>query len=110
MLVKAEGKFIRISPTKIRQVIDLIRHKDALTAEAILLNVSKRPKEPLIKILRSAIANAKVKGFNPGQLYVSKAICDVGPMWKRYKAAAFGRAAPILRRTAHVKIELDLKS
>jgi len=110
MLVKAEAKFLRISPKKVRQVTDLIRYQDVLGAESILLNLNKRPKEYLIKILRQAIANAKVKGFNPEQLYISKLICDDGPMWKRYKAAAFGRAAPILRRTSHIKIELDLKT
>ncbi len=110
MIVKAEAKFLRMSPTKVRQVADLIRHRDAPDALAILLNLNKRPKEYLIKILRSAIANAKVKGFRPEQLYVSKIICDVGPAWKRFKAAAFGRAAPIRRRTSHIKIELDIKS
>ena len=110
MLVKAVAKFLRISPKKVRQVTDLIRYQDVLGAESILLNLNKRPKEYLIKILRQAIANAKVKGFNPEQLYISKLICDDGPMWKRYKAAAFGRAAPILRRTSHIKIELDLKT
>jgi len=110
MIAKAEGKFLRISPTKVRQVIDLIRHKGVLEAEAILINLNKRPKEYLIKILKSAIANAKVKGFNVQQLYVSKVICDVGPAWKRFKAAAFGRAAPIKKRTAHIKIELDIKN
>jgi large subunit ribosomal protein L22 len=110
MIAKAQGKFLRVSPTKVRQVIDLINFKDVQSAEAILLNLNKRPKEYLIKILKSAIANAKVKGFNPKQLYVSKVICDVGPTWKRYKAAAFGRAAPIKKRTAHIRIELDLKS
>ncbi len=109
MIAKAESKFLRISPTKVRQVIDLIRQRDVSEAETILLNLNKRPKEYLVKILQSAVANAKVKGFNPEQLYISKVICNVGPVWKRYKAAAFGRAAPILRRTAHIKIELDLK-
>ena len=110
MIAKAEGKFLRISPTKTRQVIDLIRHKDAQEAVGLLVSLNKRPKEYLIKILRSAIANAKVKGFNVEQLYVSKAICNVGPSWKRFKAAAFGRASPILKRTSHIKIELDIKS
>lgn len=110
MIAKAELKFIRISPTKVGQVMDLIRKKDAQEAEAILLHINKRPKEYLAKILKSAIANAKVKGFNVEQLYVSKAVCNPGPSWKRFKAAAFGRAAPILKRTSHVRIELDLKS
>ncbi|MDD5247134.1 MAG: 50S ribosomal protein L22 [Candidatus Omnitrophica bacterium] len=110
MIAKAEGKFIRISPSKFRQVCDLIRRKDVLAAESLLLNLNKRPKEPLIKILRSAMANAKVKGFNAEQLYVSKIICDSGPMWKRFKAAAFGRASSIKKRTSHILIELDVKT
>jgi len=110
MIAKAEGKFLRISPTKVRQVMDLIRNKDVLIAESILLTLNKRPKEYLMKLLQSARANAKVKGFNPEQLYISKIICNPGPVWKRYKAAAFGRAAPIKKRTSHIRIELDLKS
>lgn len=110
MIAKAEVKFLRISPTKVRQVMDLLRDKDALSAQSTLEMINKRPKEFLLKILKSAIANAKVKGFKPEQLYVSKAICNVGPSWKRFKAAAFGRASPRLRRTSHIRIELDLKS
>lgn len=89
--------------------MDLIRHKPVMEASSLLINLNKRPKEYLLKILNQAIANAKVKGFNSEQLYISKIICDVGPSWKRYKAAAFGRAAPIKKRTAHITIELDLK-
>ena len=110
MIAKAEGKFLRISPSKVRIVLDLIRGKDALTAQSILLHVNKRSKEYLLKILKSAIANAKVKGFSVDKLYVSKALCNPGPMWKRFKAAAFGRAASIVKRTVHIKIELDLKT
>ncbi|MCX5702382.1 MAG: 50S ribosomal protein L22 [Candidatus Omnitrophica bacterium] len=110
MIAKAEGKFLRLTPTKVRQVIDLIRHRDVLEAEAILINLNKRPKEYLIKLLKQAVANAKVKGFNSPQLYISKIICDGGPSWKRFKAAAFGRAVPIKKRTSHIKIELDLKA
>jgi len=90
--------------------MDIIRQKDADVAVSILTNLNKRPKEYMIKILKSAIANAKTKGFNPEQLYVSKIICNVGPSWKRFKAAAFGRAASIKKRTSHIRIELDLKS
>ena len=109
MIVKAQGKFVRLSPSKVRRVIDLMRGEDVLVARAILANLKSRPKEYLKKILDSAIANAKVKGFRPEQLYVSKIICDVGQIWKRYKAAAFGRATLIRKRTSHIRIELDLK-
>lgn len=110
MIVRAEGRYLRISPLKVRQAIDLIRYKDVLQAQALLKSLNKRSKEYLLKLLKAATANAKVKGFNPEQLYISKVICNSGPMWKRFKAAAFGRAAPILKRTAHIKIELDIKN
>ena len=109
MIAKAEMKYIRISPSKMRLVINLLRGKSALEAQGILMLIDKRPKEYLTKILKSAIANAKVKGFNVEKLYVSKIICNPGPSWKRFKAAAFGRAASIRKRTSHIKIELDLK-
>lgn len=110
MIAKAEGKFLRISPTKVRQVMDLIRGKEVSEAQSILALVDKRAKEYLIKILKSAVANAKIKGFQAEKLYISRIVCNPGPMWKRFKAAAFGRASAILKRTAHIKIELDLKN
>ena len=108
MIVKAEGKFLRISPSKVRAVIELIRGRQVQEATAILSHINKQSKQNLIKILNSAISNAKQKGFKSEQLYISKAICNKGPIWKRYKAAAFGRATEIKKRTSHIKIELDL--
>lgn len=110
MIARAEGKFLRISPSKMRQVIAVIRGKDVVEAESILLTLNKRPKEYLIKILKSAVSNAKLKGFNDGQLYISGILCNPGTTWKRYKAAAFGRATEIRKRTSHIRIELDLKN
>jgi len=109
MIARAEAKFLRITPTKVRQVMDLIRGRDVSAAQGILENINKRPKEFLIKILRSAVANAKVKGFQPEQLCISRIFCDAGPIWKRFRAAAFGRAASIKKRTCHIRIELDMK-
>ena len=109
MLAKAQVKFIRGSGKKVRQVVDLIRGMNASEALDFLRFVDKRPTYYVRKVLHSAIANAKVKGFNAEQLYISKIICNPGPSWKRFKAAAFGRAQPILKRTAHIKVELDLK-
>ncbi len=109
MIAKAEVEHIRMSPQKVRQVMDIIRNKDVAMARAILHTMNKRPTVTIGKILDSAVANAKVKGFAVEQLYISKIICNVGPSWKRFKAAAFGRATPILRRTSHIRIELDVK-
>jgi len=109
MLVKASAKFIRISPTRLREVMDLVRRKDCLTAQGILVNINKRATVYIQKVLKSAVSSAKVKGFNQDQLYISKIIADVGPTWKRFKAAAFGRATKVRKRTSHIQIELDLK-
>ena len=110
MIVKASAKYIRISPSRLREVVDHVRGKKVLAAEGILLNINKRAKLYVRKVLKSAVANAQVKGFSPEQLYISKITADGASMWKRFKAAAFGRAVKIRRRTSHLSIELDLKS
>lgn len=110
MIAKAELKFIRGSARKIRQVIDLIRNLDVRDALSVLSTVNKRPKVTIEKLLLSAISNAKNKGLKEDDLYISKIVADEAARWKRYKAAAFGRATEILKRTSHIKIELDLKS
>ena len=109
MIAKAEAKYLRVSPRKVRRVIDLLREKSALNAQAVLANLNVGAGSYLKKILASALANAKTKGFNPDQLYISKIICDSGSTWKRYRASAFGRATIIRKRTAHIKLELDVK-
>ncbi len=86
----------------------LIRGKDVLTSLALLKHTDKRVTEAIAKILNSAVSNAKQKGLTESQLYISKITADQGPMWKRYRAATFGRATPILKRTSHLTIELDL--
>jgi large subunit ribosomal protein L22 len=90
--------------------MNCVRGKEIAAAEGILFNIGKRAKGYVQKVLHSAVANAKVKGFSPEQLYISKITADVGPIWKRFKAAAFGRAAKICKRTSHITIELDLKT
>ncbi|MDP1853110.1 MAG: 50S ribosomal protein L22 [Candidatus Omnitrophota bacterium] len=109
MIAKAENRFVRLAPRKVREVINLIRGEDTLKALAVLYNLNRRPVTMIQKTLKSAIANAKSKGIEERQLYISRITADEGPMWKRSKAASFGRAARILRRTTHLKIELDLK-
>ncbi len=110
MIVQAKGRFIRISPPKVRQVIDLIRGKDVKTSFVILEQVSKGSKERIRKVLYSAVSNAKQKGLNADQLFISKITADVGPSWRRYRASAFGRASGIIKRTTHLTVELDLKT
>ncbi|MFQ5681134.1 MAG: 50S ribosomal protein L22 [Candidatus Omnitrophota bacterium] len=109
MIAKAETKFLRLSPRKVRDVVNLIRGKDVSRALVTLSHLRKRPVVSVEKTLRSAVANAGVKGVNSEQLYISRITADEGARWKRFRAAAFGRANRILKRTTHLKIELDIK-
>ena len=109
MIARAESRFLRLSPGKVREVIDLIRGEDVTRALTLLSNLNKQPKVCVGKTLKSAVANAGIKGIEPGQLYVSRVTADEGARWKRFRPAAFGRATKILKRTTHLRIELDLK-
>jgi large subunit ribosomal protein L22 len=108
MIALAKGRYIRVSPIKIRQVIDLIRGKNAFTAVAMLTSLNKGCSKNVLKILNAAVNNAKQKGLSEDQVYISKIYADQGPVWKRYRSAPFGRANGILKKTAHLTIELDL--
>ncbi len=108
MIAKAQGKFLRLKPMNVRQVIDLIRGKDVATSLVTLAQLEKGATGMIAKILNSAVSNAKQKGLTEDQLYISKVTADQGPMWKRFRAASMGRATPILKRTTHITIELDL--
>ena len=110
MIANAKGQHVRVSPTKVRQVIDMIRGKDVVTSQNILSNLNKGCTKTIQKILNSAVSNAKRKGLAEDQLFISKILADQGPSWKRFRAAAFGRASSILKRTTHLTIELDVKT
>ena len=110
MIAQAKAKFIRVSPTKTNLVLELIRGKDVGTALVILAHVPKGSTTMVKKVLTSAISNAKQKGMKEEDLFISKFTADKGPMWKRFRAAGFGRATPILKRTTHLIVELDVKT
>lgn len=105
MEAKAHLKYARISPRKVKIVLDLIRGKDVAQAMAILKNTPKSASEYLTKLLRSAVANAE-NNFNmdASKLYVSECFVCPGPILKRIKPRAQGRAFRILKRTSHVTI------
>ncbi len=110
MISSAKTQHLRMSPKKVRLVIDLIRGKDVASSLAALEFVFKRAALPVSKLLHSAVSNAKQKGLSENQLVVSKVTANDGPRWKRFRAGSFGRAMPILKRTTHLTIELDLKT
>ena len=108
MEAKAHLKYARISPRKVKIVLDLIRGKDVGVAMAILKNTPKSASEYLIKLLGSAVANAE-NNFNmdASNLYVSECFVCPGPTLKRIMPRAKGSADRILKRTSHVTIAVE---
>ena len=104
---RAYLKYARISPRKVQIVLDLIRGKDAGTAMAILKNIPKAASEYLVKLLKSAVANAE-HNFNMdvSKLYVSECFVCPGPTLKRMIPRAKGSGDRILKRTSHMTIVL----
>lgn len=111
MEAKAHLKYARISPRKVQIVLDLIRGKDVASAMAILKNTPKSASEYLTKLLRSAVANAE-NNFNmdASKLYVSECFVCPGPILKRIRPRAQGRAFRINKRTSHVTIAVSEKN
>ncbi len=110
MVSRAVAKHIRISVRKAREVIDVVRGKDVTQALTLLASLNKRAKLPVEKTVRSAVSNAKVKSdILPKDLYIARITADGGPMLKRFRAAAMGRAVTIRRRTCHITVELEKK-
>lgn len=100
-------RYLRMSPRKTRLLADMIRGMRAEDAITQLSFSKKAAALPLRKLLRSAVANAvTTAGADASTLEIRRIQVDGGPMQYRYRPRAFGRAAPIRRRTAHVTIEL----
>lgn len=107
MEVKAQLNYLRTSPRKTRLVLDLIRGLSVEEAEIQLRFSEKNAAKSLIKLLNSAVASA-VNNFNlkKENLYIKKIIADQGPTLQRWMPRAFGRAAPIRKRSCHIKLVL----
>ena len=106
----ATARYIRISSRKVKVVIDLIRGKSVDEAEAILLYTPKAAAEPVLKLLRSAIANAENNlELSRDNLYVAEIYANQGPTLKRYRPRARGSALHIRKRTSHITVILDEK-
>ena len=107
---KAYLKYVRISPRKVVIVLDLIRGKDAATAMAILKNTPKSASEYLVKLLKSAVANAENNfGMDVSKLYVSECFVCPGPTLKRIMPRSHGRAFRIMKRTSHITLAVKEK-
>jgi large subunit ribosomal protein L22 len=103
--VRAQGKFIRMSPTKVRRVLNQIRGKDFAEASKILKFMPYRSCEPVYKILLSAASNAKNKyNISKKDLVLKEAFVDKGPTLKRFRPRAQGRGFAIQKPTCHITL------
>lgn len=111
--LKASAKlsYLRIAPRKVRLVADLIRGKSVEKAQTILNFTIKKAAKPILKLLKSAIINAK-NNFQTDlkNLYISKITVDEGPKLKRIRPRARGQAYRIEKKTSHITIYLDDRS
>jgi large subunit ribosomal protein L22 len=104
----ARARFVRVSPTKARRVIDLIRGLTAAEALAVLKFAPQAASEPVYKVLASAMANAENNlDLDRDSLVVSRAYVDEGPTLKRIRPRAQGRAFRIRKRTSHITVEVE---
>ena len=107
---RATAKWVRVSPSKARLVIDLIRGKDVDDAFDILHFCNKAVAVDVEKVLRSAVANAvNNNGLRASDLYVKECYVDQGPSLKRIRPRAKGSASRILKRTSHITVIVAVK-
>jgi large subunit ribosomal protein L22 len=106
--MKASATHIRISPRKVRMVVDIVRGKSVSQALSILGFTRKKAALPVQKLLKSAVANAVENGGvnDVDTLVIDRIMVDAGPTLKRYMPRARGRATPIRKRTSHIRIVL----
>ncbi|HHU06282.1 MAG TPA: 50S ribosomal protein L22 [Clostridiales bacterium] len=110
MEARAQLNYARISPRKVKIVCDLIRGKDTKTATAILMQTPKAASELLLKLLKSAVANAENNHqMDPDKLYVAETYANPGPILKRGRPRAQGRYFRINKRTSHITIVVKEK-
>jgi len=104
MEAKAIQRYVRITPRKCNQVLDLIRGSSVEKAQVALQFTPKLGARIIEKVLKSAAANCRQMGGRLENMYVKEAIVGAGPTMKRWLPRAQGRATPILKRTSHVSV------
>lgn len=111
MEFKTTQKFIRTTPRKLREVASLVRDEKMSPSEAleVLPHVRKRAANPLLKAIKTAIANAGQKGVSPNDLTFKQIQVNEGPAYKRWKAGGRGMVKPYQKRTSHIRIVVEAK-
>ena len=112
MIAKAIARYVRMTPRKVGYMASPLRKKTVAEALIMLRAANRRAAVPLHKAVASAFANAKQRHpeLREEDVIISKLIANEGPRWKRFRAAAFGRASRILKRTTHITVELDKRN
>jgi large subunit ribosomal protein L22 len=109
MQVRAQARFVRMSPRKVQLIVETIRGQRASAALAQLQFAPQAAAREVWKVVRSAMANAENNyGLNPEDLFVTSAVADQGPPFpQRYRAKARGQAGPIKKKTTHITVIVD---
>jgi len=108
METRALARFVRVSPRKIRLVMDQVRGKRVEEAMNFLSFAPQKGARILKKVIRSAVSNAEQNsGTNVDSLYIKRVYADEGPTQKRWRPRALGRATKIRKRTSHLTVVLD---
>ena len=106
--VRAVAKYIRMSPRKMRLVVDLVRGRGVNEALNILRFTPKAAADPVARVIASAAANAEENyGLSADELYIARIWADKGPTLRRGRAGARGRYKPLLKRGSHITVVLS---
>ena len=109
-LARAQARFVRVAPMKVRRVVDLVRGKSVAEATAILQFAPQSASEQVLKLVQSAVANARYRADAAGQAFDERTLVirsiyvDEGPTMKRFRPRAQGRASQILKRSSHITV------
>ena len=112
MIAKAVARHVRMTPRKVGYLVTPLRKRSVAEALALLSATNRRAAKPVAKLVASAFANARQRypELREEEAIISKAVADEGPRWKRFRAAAFGRTARILKRATHITVELEKRT
>lgn len=110
MEVKATAKYVRISPRKVRLVVNTVRGKPVEDALATLRFLPNAAAKAVAKVVQSAAANAENNfQLSPDELYIARIYADEGPTLKRFRPRSRGRVSPILKRSSHITVVIGEK-
>ncbi|GAB3399783.1 large ribosomal subunit protein uL22 [Flindersiella endophytica] len=105
---RAVARYVRMTPMKVRRVVDLIRGLPAQDAVDLLRFAPQAAAEPVRKVVESAMANAEnTLQANRADLFVARAYVDEGPTMKRWRPRAQGRPGPYFKRTSHITVVVE---